>query len=233
MLLLLLLNCFRCDTIKQEYDRILSVKTAELREVQANLDELQIELNKTKETSRLNLERKDLELKTLTANHENLKYQLTSAESEIKQMKTRLDVLRTKDKEEKLQADSTITKLENENEKLSARCDCQEKEIGQWQTKYEAIKCQLNKYEQLIDNLNEQIILLKRESKEAQMNLEHVSKSYEIEKEIKSKLETKAKILDEQLNEKIEQLTRYSECERTNDNLQLNLKQMQHSLSTK
>ena len=201
--------------------------------LQEQVDELQSELTKTKECNRHNTDAKDVELKALKANLENAKYELATAQNEMKQMKSRIEVLRTKEKENKLESDGTISQLESENEKLSAQCDEQTKELSQWQNKYDAIKCQLGKYEQLIDNLNEQVILLKRDSRENQMNVEQLSKSYEFEKDLRFKLEAKSKILEEQLNEKIEQLSKHGDCEKNMNSLQSKAKQIQSMLNAK
>ena len=63
----------RCETIKQEYDRLLSNKMSELNKLQSQVDELNEEINKIKQKYRKEIDAKDIDLKTTKLNHDNMK----------------------------------------------------------------------------------------------------------------------------------------------------------------
>jgi chromosome segregation ATPase len=223
----------RCETIKQEYDRLLSNKISELNKLQSQVDELNEEINKIKQKYRKEIDTKDLELKTTKLNYENMKQEYDNNLNELKQMKTRFDTLKTKDKENQIEFEKSLSNLESENERLNTKYLDVSKELIDIQNKYEITKCQLAKYEQLIDSLNEQVILLKRENKEIQLNYIQVNQSLESQQEIRNKLEANYKELENQCNELKKYNLDHQNCENNISNLQIKIQQLTQSLETK
>jgi len=223
----------RCETIKQEYDRLLSNKTIELNKLQHQIDELNNQLSKQKETAHKDLEKKDLEINTLLLNFENSKNDLENSKNELNQTKARFETFKIKEKESNSTREKNIHSLEKENEKLNNKCLDLSKETSDWQRKYETTHSQLSKYEQLIDNLNEQLITLKREFKENQVNLNQITQNFEGDRDAKVKLEVKCQEL-EKLNAELKQAaSKHDNCEKIFTNIQSKYKHLQQSLNNK
>jgi chromosome segregation ATPase len=230
---LLQLKYCRCETIKQEYDRLLNHKTIEINKLQHQIDEMSNQLSHQKESTHKELDKKDMELKTLQLNFENSKKELENYKNELNQTKTRFETYKIKEKESNSSREKSLHTLEKENEKLNNKCLDLSKEMSDWQRKYETTHSQLNKYEQLIDNLNEQLITLKRECKESQLNLNQVTQNFEADRDAKTKLEAKCQELEKR-NEEFKQLaSKHDNCEKIFANIQCKYKQIQQLLSSK
>ena len=228
-----LLFFFRCETIKQEYDRLLSNKMSELNKLQSQVDELNEEINKIKQKYRKEIDAKDIDLKTTKLNHDNMKQEYEANLVELKQMKTRFDTLKTKEKENQIEFEKSLNHLESENEKLNTKYLDVSKELTDIQNKYEITKCQLTKYEQLIDSLNEQVILLKRDNKEIQLNYMQVNQSLESQQDIRNKLEANYKELENQYNELKKFNLQHQNCENNIASLQVKIEQLTQSLEAR
>jgi chromosome segregation ATPase len=174
-----------------------------------------------------------METKSLQANYEALKTEKESCLKELKQMKIRFENLKQKEKENSIHYERTLNGLEKENESLNNRYADLSSQMDDCQRKHDSTKCQLNKYEQLIDSLNEQIIILKRECKENQLNLKQTTHNLEVELELKSKLDAKCQELESLLNFKQQALAKYENYERNISNIQTKYKQMQSALTSK
>jgi chromosome segregation ATPase len=197
------------------------------------VDDLNAKLNDEKENHRKTYDSKDIECKSLRIQNENLKKELENSEKEISQMKTRLDCFKTKEKENQTNFEKTLRELEFDNEKLSSKCAEMNNEIIASEKKMETIKCQLSNYEQLIDSLNEQIIYLKRESKEIQLNFGQINQNYESEREENSKLITKCQHLEKILYEHHQSLAKYQNLDKTLSDTQFKNKQQESLLNAR
>jgi chromosome segregation ATPase len=206
---------------------------SELNKLQSQVDELNEEINKIKQKYRKEIDAKDMDLKTNILNHDNMKQEYEINLNELKQMKTRFDTLKTKEKENQFEFEKSLNHLESENEKLNTKYLDVSKELIDIQNKYEITKCQLAKYEQLIDSLNEQVILLKRDNKEIQLNFMQVNQSLESQQEIRNKLETNCKELENQCNELKKFNLQHQNCENNLANLQAKMQQLTQLLETK
>lgn len=105
----------RFETIKEEYDRISKSKAEELSETRAQLDDLTAQLNKERDNHRKKLDAKDLECKSFQVNIDSCKNDLTVSQKELKQMKSRFDNLRIKEKENLANYEKTLKQLEAGN----------------------------------------------------------------------------------------------------------------------
>ena len=195
--------------------------------------ELNNEINQLHQKNRKSIDSKEAEINNLKVNNDNLKQELGNMNKELKQLKIRFDTLKSKEKENQFSSSKTISQLESENEKLSSKCFDLDKELIDFQQKYEAIKCQLSKYEQLIDNLNEQVVLLKREQKEQQMNLNQMNQSLEIEVDLKNKLDSRCQELEEQVQILKELAMKHDNCENNLIGLQMKFKQIEQNFIKK
>lgn len=105
----------RFETIKEEYDRISKSKAEELSDTRAQLDDLTAQLNKERDNHRKKLDAKDLECKSFQVNIDSCKNDLTVSQKELKQMKSRFDNLRIKEKENLANYEKTLKQLEAGN----------------------------------------------------------------------------------------------------------------------
>ena len=174
-----------------------------------------------------------MDLKTLNLNLENLKKELEDSKNELNQSKTRFETFKIKEKDSNLSREKHLHNLEKENEKLANKCLDLTKEAGDWQRKYETTHSQLSKYEQLIDNLNEQLINLKRECKECHLSLSQMTQNFETDRDLKVKLESKCQELEQQNVELKQAASKHENCEKIFINIQSKYKQVQQSLSNK
>lgn len=223
----------KCTTIKDEYDRILSVKQNELNNLQTQLDNLSSTHRDDLEKLRRKFDTKDVELKQLQANYDSVKTEKDCIQKELKQIKIRLDNLKSKDKENQANYEKTLNELEKENELLNNKNADLSASMDNTTRKFDSIKCQLTKYEQLIDSLNEKVIILKRECKESQLNLKQTVDNLNAEVEIKTKLESKCQQLEQQLDSKDQSLVKYEHYEKNLSVIQSKYKQMQTNLASK
>ena len=129
--------------------------------------------------------------------------------------------------------EKTLNGLEKENEMLNNKCSDLNVTLSESEKKFDSIKCQLTKYEQLIDNLNEKVIILKRECKEKELNLKQISQNLEIETEAKAKLDLKCQELEKNLSSNQQSLVKLENYEKNIANIQVKYKQMQSSLVAK
>lgn len=211
----------------------MNVKINDIKDLENQIDLLNNQLKDVKNKHRKEHDSKEIELNTLKLNYDSVKIELASAQKDLKQLKTRFDAIKTKEKENQSSFIKSLAQLESENEKLNNKYLDLSKESEDWQNKYESNKCQLNKYELLIDNLNEQVILLKRELKENQMNLNEISQSYEGEREMRGKLEAKLQEVEPQISDYKQLIAKHENCEKNFFNFQMKVKQIQQSLNTK
>lgn len=211
----------------------MGIKQNEIEKLQNQIDEFNTEISQLKEKNRKLIDSKDVEINTLKLNNDSIKSELDNVQKELKQVKTRFDSLRIKEKENQSNFNKTLSQLESENEGLNSKYLDLTKELNDSKTKYESVKCQLAKYEQLIDNLNDQVVLLKREQKESSYNLTQLSQNFDIEMEIKAKLDIKCQELEQQVIEFKDQASKHANCESNLMNLQIKLKQNEHSLHKK
>lgn len=211
----------------------MNLKQIDIGNLQSQIDELTTELNNIKESNRKQLDTRDIELNTLRLNNDTLQIELTNCQKELKQAKTRFEGLRTKEKENQMNYGKTLEQLEAENEILNSKCLDLSKELAESKARYDSIKCQLSKYEQLIDNLNEQVILLKRELKEHQMDFAQINQNYDLEVELKGKLESKCHDLEKQLVDLKEISNRHEKCEKVITDIKSKLSQTELTLNKK
>ena len=202
--------------MREEYDQLLNSKNSEITKLNEQLDEQRTILTEEKESNRKKIDSKEIECHAHLVNIENIKRNLILSQEELKQAKLRLDSLKSNEKENKSNYETTLSHLERENEKLHSLLSLKTNEAEESITKFDALKCQLKKYEQLIDNLNEQIITIKRDSKEIQMNFIQVCQNLEVEKEQRIKLEAQQATFQKEFNEGRLAIS-------TNQNLQKNL----------
>jgi chromosome segregation ATPase len=226
-------NILRCETIRAEYERLLSLKNTELEELKAQIDELNTEMNSLKETNRKQIDQRDTEINCLRLNNDSARLELCQAQSELQQLKTRFESLRSKEKENQLAYSKTLDELEASNEKLNNKCLDFSKDLTDAQVKHDSVKCQLAKYEQLIDNLNEQIVLLKRELKESQLDLNRLGGNYDLECELKAKLDTKCQEMTKEMLDLKEISIRHEKCESLMADLSVKLKQSETVINKK
>lgn len=201
--------------------------------MQHQIDEFNNQLSQQKETSRKELDKKEMEIKTLQLNFENSKTEHENSKNELNQTKARFETFKMKEKESNSSKDKNLHILEKENEKLNNKCLDLSKETNDWQRKYETTHSQLSKYEQLIDNLNEQLITLKREFKESQVNLNQITQNFEADRDSKLKLEVKCQELDKLNGELKQTASKHDNCEKIFTNIQSKYKQLQQSLNIK
>ncbi len=212
---------------------MLNAKLNEINNLHAQIDALGSQLNDEREKTRRKYDSKDLEAKALQANYESLKNEKEFLLKEIKQIKTRFENLKSKEKENLTNYEKTLNGLEKENEILNNKCSDLSVALSESEKNCDSTKCQLTKYEQLIDSLNEKVIILKRECKENQLNLKEISQSLEIESDAKAKLDIKCQQLEKNLNSKEQSLVKFENYEKNISNIQVKYKQMQSSLVSK
>jgi len=99
--------------------------------------------------------------------------------------------------------------------------------------KIEIIKSQIAKYEQLIDSLNEQIVLYKRDVKENELNYNQTCQSLESEREASIKLATKCQQLEKILQEHQQSLARLQSLDKSYTDLQSKHRQLEAVLSSR
>jgi chromosome segregation ATPase len=209
------------------------LKQAEIDKLNDQIDELRKELDEQKSKHRKQVDAKDVEINSLKLNLENARLELANSQKEHQQMKTRFETLRV---EEKTNAESyarTMRDIEKENEKLNDKCLDLTKKCGDSVKQAEAVKSQLIKYEQLIDNLNEQVSLMKGELKETKASLGRASAGLNMECELRTKFEAKCKELEVELAEKKSILSRHENCEPAITDLNNKLKQLAQTLTKK
>lgn len=98
--------------MKEEYDRILKIKADELSQIKEQLEDLTGQLNKEREKSRKKLDAKDLEYKSSQVKVENFQKDLANIQKELKQVKARLENAKSREKENLLNYEKTLSKLE-------------------------------------------------------------------------------------------------------------------------
>ncbi len=111
-----------------------------------------------------------------------------------------------------------------------------EKATGEYEAvkkKIEIVKSQITKYEQLIDSLNEQIILYKRDVKENEINYNQTCKNFESEREANIKLGTKCQQLEKILQEHQQSLAKFQNLEKNYNDLQFKHKQLEVVLNSR
>ena len=201
--------------------------------MRVQLEQLTDQLDKEREKTRSKYDIKDLECKSLQVNIDSLKSDLVKSQQELEQSKTRIENLKIKEKENQSNFEKSLRQLEKENEKLSSECARMSSEHAGWERKFETIRCQLSKYEQLIDSLNEQIILVKRDAKECQLKAAHALQTLEVERETNLKLNSKCSQLEKIVQENHQSLAKFQSMDKNYSEIQLKNMQMQSLLNTK
>ncbi len=210
-----------------------SLKQAEIDKLNNQIDELTKTADEQKNKFRKSIDAKDVEINNLKLNFENANLELTNSQKEYQQIKTRFETLRNQEKLNQENFAHTLQEMEKENEKLNNKCLDFSKKCSDSVKQAEAVKSQLIKYEQLIDNLNEQVSLLKNELRETKANLSTTTIGLSSESELKNKFESKSKELEAELNEKKAILSRHSNCEPVITDLNEKLKQITQNLTKK
>ncbi|CAF0906170.1 unnamed protein product [Brachionus calyciflorus] len=223
----------KCETIRQEYDRLMNLKQMDIDKLNKEINELNTEINQLKQTNRKKCDAKDMEINNLKLNNDNLRIELANITKKLKQLKIRFDALKSKEKENQSQTSKTINHLETENEKLSTKCLEIGKELVDYQQKYESVKCQISKYEQLIDNLNEQSLILKRDQKENQFNLNQMNQNLEIELDLKNKLDQRCQELEEENSILKDHVLKHENCEHKSMEFHMKLNHLEQILNKK
>ncbi len=191
------------------------------------LEESTNQLDKERDRFRKNQETKDVEFNCLRVKCDASTADLETAQKEIKQLKARLDHVRTKEKENLHNYEKTLSTLEKENEKVANKCEEARVDAEASKKKIDTIKCQITKYEQLIDSLNEQIVLYKRDVKENELNYNQLCQSYEVERDSSFKLNSKCQQLEQILHENHQSLAKYQGIEKAYSELEFRHRRME------
>lgn len=190
-------------------------------------------MNKERERFRKKQEAKDVEFNCLQVKCDASQGEVTNAQKEIKQLKARLDHVKSKEKENLSNYEKTLSTLEKENEKVSNKYEEIRMEYEASKKKVDTIKCQITKYEQLIDSLNEQIVLYKRDVKENELNYNQLCQNYESEREANFKLNSKCQQLEQILHENHQSLAKFQGLEKTYSELELRHKRVESELEAR
>jgi len=102
----------KCEKMKEEYERLFKSKTEELNSLKEKIEEMNEQFSKEREKSRKKFDAKDLEFKTANVSSENLKSELATCQKELKQLKTRFENAKTKEKENLANYQKTLDQLE-------------------------------------------------------------------------------------------------------------------------
>jgi chromosome segregation ATPase len=229
-------SCFynkRFDAIRLEHERALESKNSLIAELREQMNQLSAQLSECIEKRQKELEKKDCELSSLKVLNESLNNELSVAQSELKQARLRLDAFKLNEKEAQATYEKDLRELETQNEKLLVKYDETNKQAAEWRLNCEASKCQLKKYEQLIDNLNEQLTSLKADHKELKIKFDELTHSTVSHREAKISIELKCQLLQNTLEEYQKKLIKYDNYEKNFNAMAAKYKQLQQTLNYK
>ena len=189
----------RCDALKEEYERLVAAKMGELNSLREQADDRCREANEARSKHRKELDVKEAELRQTRVAMESVRGELDSCHAELKQMRARFETFKRNERESHSAYEKRVRELESEADKLTGRCLDLTKASDEWQARNDVLASQLKKYEQLIDTLNEQLLVSKRESADVQARIAQAKQSCEAdaEAEWRHKHEAKSKELEQ------------------------------------